>query len=90
MFQVMSHLGPAQGARIRQLQKELRAKHSAALETTSGQAADSDAIQAVNLAQAEFDDVVASECPLCGDIMIDTVGVPFLDEGDAHSAEWEI
>jgi hypothetical protein len=86
----MSHLGPAQGARIRQLQKDLRAKQAVTVGATAGQAADSDAVQAVNLAQAEFDDVVASECPLCGDIMIDTVGVPFLDDGDALSAEWEI
>ena len=99
-LQVISHLGPAQASRIRQLQKDARAAATraataAALQSSSTSAAATsaadDASAAAALVQSELDDAVASECPLCGEAMIDSVGVPLLDDGDeATTSEWDI
>jgi hypothetical protein len=41
--------------------------------------------------QAELDEIVASECLFCGQVMIDSVGAPFVDDdGDATSHEWDL
>ncbi|KAL0085724.1 hypothetical protein F4703DRAFT_1851110 [Phycomyces blakesleeanus] len=39
----------------------------------------------------ELDDIVASECVLCGDIMIKSIDQPFLAEDEAETvASWNI
>ena len=46
---------------------------------------------AVAALQAEFDELVGAECLYCGQVMIDSVAVPFLDDdGDAVAHEWDI
>ena len=41
--------------------------------------------------QQQLDDLVASECPLTGESMIDTITMPFIsEEEEAESGEWEL
>ncbi len=87
LVQVVSHLGAAQAARIRQLQKDLRTLSSRAAAPKS--TADDDA-SAPSYVQSELDDAVASECPLCGEAMIESVGVPFIDDSERMASEWDI
>ena len=41
--------------------------------------------------QQKLDDIVASECPLTGEGMIDTISQPFIgDEDQAEANEWAL
>ena len=42
--------------------------------------------------QAEYDDIVAEDCPLCGDMIIDTIDEPFipLDEQASFMESWSL
>ena len=88
--QVITHMGPSQAARVRQLQKDLRTLTARAAAPPSAAAAGSDDTSAPSYVQSELDDAVASECPLCGEAMIESVGVPFVDDSERMSSEWDI
>jgi len=40
--------------------------------------------------QEELDNLIAAECPLCGDLMINLVGEPFDLQASQNESEWEI
>jgi hypothetical protein len=41
--------------------------------------------------QQRLDDIVASECPLTGESMIDTITMPFIsEEEEEESQEWQL
>lgn len=80
------HLGPAQAARVKLLQKELRQLSG----VTAPAGVPRDESSAAARLQTELDDTVATECPLCGEVMIESVGQPFLDDAERTSSEWDI
>ena len=40
--------------------------------------------------QQQVDDMFASECPLTGQSMIDTIDMPFLSEQDDDESGWQL
>ncbi len=45
---------------------------------------------ATSALQAELDELVGAECLYCGQVMIDSVAVPFVDEDSPGGHEWDI
>jgi len=45
----------------------------------------------VDKLRSQLEDIVASECPFCGDLMINEISLPFiLPEESAEKPSWEI
>lgn len=59
------------------------------LGTDVGASAATDA-SAASALQAELDELVGAECLYCGQVMIDSVAVPFVDEDSPGGHEWDI
>ncbi len=55
----------------------------------AGAGAGADA-NAVSVLQAEVDELVGAECLYCGQVMIDSVAVPFVDDDSPGGHEWDI
>jgi len=74
---------------VQKIIKELAAMKSAL--SKQGDSSASTAIQQKsNTLRMKLDDLVASECPLCGDMMIRLIEVPFIQSKDPAIAQWAI
>lgn len=81
-----------------QLQKEARAAAAKVANQITGTGVLSSATSSTTnddkakatRAQSELDDAIASECPLCGEVMIESVAVPFVEGGASGSSEWDL
>ena len=75
---VLPHLDEKKQARVKELQQWLR--------LTDTPAADR------QVYQAQFDNLIAAECPLTGSIMIDSIDRPLVspEQLEAEAATWEI
>jgi len=92
--EVGSHLSSEKRAHISYLEteigKEAMNKKNSLMDTVrSNEVANVTALAEKESRQSELDDIVASECLLCGDIMIQSVTQPLFDTNDS-SAGWEI
>ncbi|GIY21182.1 vacuolar protein sorting-associated protein 18 homolog [Caerostris extrusa] len=90
--EVMPHLTPTKMNRVSEIQRQLAAlvgqEDSASISSVSLMSA---AISNKDRLNAELDDLVASECLYCGDIMIRSVDISFLNMSDypAVLKSWE-
>ncbi|GFT12641.1 vacuolar protein sorting-associated protein 18 homolog [Trichonephila clavipes] len=90
--EVLPHLTPTKMNRVSEIQRQLAAlvgqEDSASLSSQSLMSAN---ISTKDRLNAELDDLVASECLYCGDIMIRSVDIPFLNMSDYSSIlkSWE-
>lgn len=98
--EVLQHVGESKKRRIIDL-NEKRNRESKSmqaspqwslfgLDTEKHSQPDADKLQSTMMDEMrEFDDLIASECPYCGDMMISTVDMPFKDEGE-DMREWDL
>lgn len=84
-------LTPAQVANIKSINEQI------SVLTIRGNAASSQekrVAQQVDILQTELDGLIASDCPLCGDVMINLIGVPLLSNDSprdvAEAKSWEL
>ena len=80
---VLPHLQPGRQNRLRDLQAQLDslARANDSVSENSKAAMPSK----LELVQAEIDDLIAGECPLCGDIMIRDIDKPFIEDSEFQS-----
>ena len=79
--QVLPHLNDKQRSRVQDIKKDLIAERKVSGGLT---------IQVTDSLQAEFDGLIAAECPLTGSIMVDSIDIPFDDNveiGDVCGAD---
>ncbi|KFM74068.1 Vacuolar protein sorting-associated protein 18-like protein, partial [Stegodyphus mimosarum] len=90
--EVLPHLSPTKQNRVSEIQRQLSAfvgqEDSVSISSTSLMSA---AVSTKDRLNAELDDLVASECLYCGDIMIRSIDVPFLNMSEYSSVlqSWE-
>ena len=87
--EVMPYLSPARQAKVEELRIEIRALELRGQDTVS---VDSRSVKLSRKDQlrSELDDLVASECPYCGEMMLKMIDKPLIEEEDFESAmlEW--
>lgn len=83
---VLPHLTPARQRRVRELQTVLDQPEPDTASLDSRSATPDKRREA----ETELEDLVASECLLCGDIMVRNIDKPFIDDAefDREMAEW--
>ncbi|KAG8181524.1 hypothetical protein JTE90_014254 [Oedothorax gibbosus] len=90
--EVLPHLTPAKSTRVSEIQRQLAnfvgQEDTASISSASLMNA---AVSTKDRLNAELDDLVASECLYCGDIMIRSIDVPFLNMAEYTSIlqSWE-
>lgn len=90
--EVLPYLSPTKQNRVSEIQRQLAAvvgqEDSASISSASLLSA---TVSTKDKLNAELDDLVASECLYCGDIMIRTIDIPFLNtsEYSAILQSWE-
>ncbi|XP_054719566.1 vacuolar protein sorting-associated protein 18 homolog [Uloborus diversus] len=90
--EVTPHISPTKQTRVSEIQRQLAAlvgqEDSASISSASLLTA---AVSTKDRLNAELDDLVASECLYCGDIMVRSIDVPFLNmsEYSAILQSWE-
>lgn len=77
------HLSAAEKAKIKELQEKLRPLSQSGLSQNDQELRDK--------LQAELDNIIAAECPLCGSVMIQSINKPFISkEEEAEASLWSI
>lgn len=77
------HLSSAEKAKIKELQEKLRPLSQGGLSQNDQELRDK--------LQAELDNIIAAECPLCGSVMIQSINKPFISkEEEAEASLWSI
>lgn len=77
------HLSSAEKAKIKELQEKLRPLNQSGLSQNDQEMRDK--------LQAELDNIIAAECPLCGSVMIQSINKPFISkEEEAEASLWSI
>ena len=77
------HLSAAEKAKINELQEKLRPLSQSGLSQNDQELRDK--------LQAELDNIIAAECPLCGSVMIQSINKPFISkEEEAEASLWSI
>ncbi|CAA7039144.1 unnamed protein product [Microthlaspi erraticum] len=83
----------AQAEHILDLQKQLTLLGSETRRDINGNRSD-EPITSTTTAdklRSELDDAIASECPFCGELMINEIGLPFIKADETqHSASWDL
>lgn len=87
---VTKHLPTRQIRRLADIQEQLSREFK--LARTMQSLEDEKAITArIEDLRCQLDDIVAHQCVMCGDIMIDSIHVPFIGEEEADTAaSWAI
>lgn len=95
--EVMRHLTVAEQAKVNQLQASIASRKESDKRESSGDGPQKVEFEASNTLgeeqlkmQQKLDDIVAKQCPLCGDFMIESVATPFIAEDDPNANEWSI
>ena len=77
------HLSAAEKAKIKELQEKLRPLSQSGLSQNDQERRDK--------LQAELDNIIEAECPLCGSVMIQSINKPFISkEEEAEASLWSI
>ena len=77
------HLSAAEKAKIKELQEKLRPLSQSGLSQNDQELRDK--------LQAELDNIIAAECPLCGSVMSQSINKPFISkEEEAEASLWSI
>ena len=77
------HLSAAEKGKIKELQEKLRPLSQSGLSQNDQELRDK--------LQAELDNIIAAECPLCGSVMIQSINKPFISkEEEAEASLWSI
>ena len=77
------HLSAAEKAKIKELQEKLRPLSQSGLSQNDQELRDK--------LQAELDNIIAAECPLCGSVMIQSINKPFISkEEESEASLWSI
>jgi hypothetical protein len=85
MKEMMSRFSPEQREEVRELQRRIASCPAGGASAGMGGMSEREALQ------QRLDDLVASECPLTGESMIDTITMPFIsEEEDDERGEWEL
>ncbi|CAN8293989.1 unnamed protein product [Cochlearia groenlandica] len=82
-----------QAEHILDLQKQLTLLGSETRRDINGNRSDEPVISTTTAEKlrAELDDAIASECPFCGELMINEIALPFIKtEETQHSASWDL
>ena len=103
---VLPHLQPSRQKKLHELQSQLevlsRETDTSSLDSKSALPSKLDLVtihhqhnvsvkfNATSQVQAEIDDLIAAECPFCGDIMIRNIDKPFIEDADFQRVinEW--
>ena len=72
------HLSAAEKAKIKELQEKLRPLSQSGLSQNDQELRDK--------LQAELDNIIAAECPLCGSVMIQSINKPFISKEEEEEA----
>ena len=72
------HLSAVEKAKIKELQEKLRPLSQSGLSQNDQELRDK--------LQAELDNIIAAECPLCGSVMIQSINKPFISKEEEAEA----
>ncbi|MCL7028399.1 hypothetical protein MKW94_006483 [Papaver nudicaule] len=82
----------AQAEYMLDLQKQLSLLSIEATKDTNGLVAEEESLTSMtpeDKLRSELDDAIASECPLCGDLMIREISLPFMLPDEANVSSWD-
>lgn len=95
--EIQKHVTKSKGARITELYaKYKRLQESGQLNSLSFTAQPSDAdnaspgLNVLREEMRELDDILSTECPFCGEIMINSIDAPFISENDEEIESWSL
>lgn len=92
--EMLQHMSPEQSKRVKELERRI-ADHNQAMSDLAPARIDHKAESNMAISQfdqlkAEFDDLVAAECINCGDMMINSITLPFATEDEDLVRSWYI
>ena len=80
---MMKHLSAGEKAKVKELQDRLRPLNQTAMSQSDQELRDK--------LLAELGAVIAAECPLCGNVMIQSINQPFISKEEEEEANlWSI
>ena len=80
---MLKHLTASEKARVKELQDKLRPLNNGSISQNEQEVRDK--------LQAELDSIIAAECPLCGNVMIQSINQPFISKEEEEEAKlWSI
>ena len=85
MERIDHHLQPAEKEEVRKIEAQLQA-----LTPNGDVVKDKKTIQQREYLRGELDGLVAAECPLCGDRMIESIALPLISDDDSLQSLFQL